>query len=421
MLSESLQSSEVQIAANRQALESKQLQDEATFTIKAKWLTQRGAFISHLDEIQASNDLIRDLVMMRALNDIHKAQVLSTFQGRIPDDVVQVQDSLQRLHRALARSNRSSPSEKALEISIRIQEVAGYVQMQKKLVLLYDYMDLREGSAVYTLQFHPASAVPTSSTMILAETMMTEPRSSAGRIESSTDVVLSHRLCDVEPDADESIKDIGSILTPRTPNSIPDSWHQLFQDISSSWEIQSTVAELIQNSTKYRTYINLAVQIALSYMYFVSIGTSHTYPRLSNYRYYRAVQEEEKALQPDSILMPYLSIGFGSKAPKRSTYDIGGPASYTLFQNEGITRLGILLHQVGCWTTIEEQDLSTARETARSKRNELMHNAGMPYTQVVDLCFASRDRDHEPQAQAELIYRGVVVPLQTIVNELIWD
>ncbi len=414
-LPESLQSREAELAAGHQTSESEQHQSAATLVIKAKWLKQRKAFITHIDEIHASNERIKNLVMMRALNDIHKAQIFSTYQGKIPDDVLHAQNSLQRLHRALAGSNKPAPSEKALEISLRIQKASDYVQLQKKLVSQYDCIDLREESAVYTLQVHSADAV--RSRMLLAETMMTVTGSSVPSIKSDTDVVLSHFLRDQEPDADEPFKNIGSISTP---GSIADN-HQLFQDISSYWEIQSTVAELIKKNAKYRTYVNLGVQIALSYMYFASIDTSHTYPHLSDYRYYKSIQEVEKALRPDGILMPYLRIGFGSKAPKKSTIDVGGPTSYTFLQNEGITKLGILLHQVGCWTTIDEQDLSTAREVARAKRNELMHDAGMPYTQVVDLCFASKDIYNEPQAQAEMIYRGVLVPLQRIVDDLRWD
>ncbi len=118
--------------------------------------------------------------------------------------------------------------------------------------------------------------------------------------------------------------------------------------------------------------------------------------------------------------MPYLGVGFGSKPPKKSTIDIGGSASQSLFQDEATTSLGLLLHQIGCWALIKEEDLTKASNVAKANRNELLLAAGMPYTQVVGLCLESKEVDHEPQAKADRVYRKVVVPLQKLVDELRW-
>ena len=139
-----------------------------------------------------------------------------------------------------------------------------------------------------------------------------------------------------------------------------------------------------------------------------------------DYRYYNPAASENKALGPDSILMPYLSVGFGSKVPKKSTVDIGGSVSHSLSEDEAMSSLGLLLHQVGCWAVLEEQDPFAAREIAKSKRDDLIKGAGLPYTQVVDLCLASKEVDWEPQAQADRIYKKVVGPLQKLVDELRW-
>ena len=83
-----------------------------------------------------------------------------------------------------------------------------------------------------------------------------------------------------------------------------------------------------------------------------------------------------------------------------------------------MTNPGLLLHQIGCWVVLEEQEPGTARNVVKAKKKELIHNAGMPYTLVVDLCLASKEDSWEPQVQAERTYRNVIVPLQKIVNEL---
>ncbi|KAL2050684.1 hypothetical protein ABVK25_009070 [Lepraria finkii] len=309
---QSLQDANVQEGSKLQASAAKQLQDAATIAIKAKWLTKRSAFIHHLEEIHASIDFIRDIVSMRALTSIHNLLVVPISNGTIPEDVLAVQHSLQRLHRALSDSNKRSTDHTPIAISIRILKASDYIQMKKKIALQHDYTTFRTETAVYPLQLE--SADPSLSTMVLAETLLSTPQSSTLRIALDMDVILSRMLHVQAPEADESLHDIGSIATP---NSLTDI-HQLFQDISASWVIQDTLAGLIKEKTRYRTYCRLAVQIAISYSYFVSLGSSHPYPRLMDYRYYDPIASERKALGPDSILMPYLSVGFGSKAPKRA-------------------------------------------------------------------------------------------------------
>ena len=412
---QSLQDANVQEGSKLQASAAKKLQDAATIAIKAKWLTKRSAFIHHLEEIHASIDFIRDIVSMRALTSIHNLLVVPISNGTIPEDVLAVQHSLQRLHRALSDSNKRSTDHTPIAISIRILKASDYIQMKKKIALQHDYTTFRTETAVYPLQLE--SADPSLSTMVLAETLLSTPQSSTLRIALDMDVILSRMLHVQAPEADESLHDIGSIATP---NSLTDI-HQLFQDISASWVIQDTLAGLIKEKTRYGTYFRLAVQIAISYSYFVSLGSSHPYPRLMDYRYYDPIVSERKALGPDSILMPYLRVGFGSKAPKKSTVDIGGSASHSLFEDEAMNRLGLLLHQVGCWAVLEEQDPFAAKEIAKSKRDDLIKGAGIPYTQVVDLCLASKEENWEPQAQADRIYRKVVGPLQKLVDELRWD
>lgn len=75
------------------------------------------------------------------------------------------------------------------------------------------------------------------------------------------------------------------------------------------------------------TYISFAFQIAISYIYFVSIGTSHSYPKFFDYRYYSLLDRRDEALRPESILHPFLSIGFGLEPPMESTIDISGSKS----------------------------------------------------------------------------------------------
>ena len=399
-------------AATQQAHTVKRLQSEATLIMKAKWVGgQKKEFEKHLEEIHASNDFIRDIVSMRTLGSIHNILLVPEFKGEIPREVLLVQDSLHQLHHALNHSNQGSRETKPVVISIRVMEAAAYVQLRKRLTVHHDYIAFRENSALYPLQVQPSTA--TSSTVVLAETLMDGQKSFAA---PDTAKPLSEMLLGQSVDAYEAFKEIGSVIEAQSSLG----WHRLFQDISTSWTVHNTLADLIKSTTKFRTYIHLAVMVSISYMYLASIGTPHQYPRLIDYRYYGLASEAKRVLDPYEVLEPYLSVGFGSRAPRRSTKDIGGTSGH-FSGDEAMTGLGLVLHELGCWKTLDEQDPNIARDTARGERKDLQTSAGTTYAEVVDLCFAAKEVEWERHARAANIYRKVVAPLQKLVSDLRWD
>ena len=399
-------------AAIQQGHAAERLQSEATLIMKAKWVGgQKKEFEKHLQEIHASNDFIRDIVSMRTLGNIYNILVVPEFKGEIPEEVLSVQNSLHRLHHALNHSNQASPDTKPVVISIRVMEAAAYVQLRKRLTVHHDYIQFHENSALYPLQVQPSTA--TSSTVVLAETPMVADQHFAC---PPTDNSLSDMLLGQSVDAYEALKDIGSI----TKDMSSMDCHRLFQDISLSWTVQNTLADLIKSTSKFRTYMHLAVKVSISYMYLASIGTPHKYPRLIDYRCYRSASDAKRVLDPDEVLEPYLSAGFGSRAPRRSTTDIGGTSSH-LSGDEAMTGLGLVLHELGCWKTLDERDPTRARDTARAERKDLQASAGTTYAEIVDVCFAAKEVEWERHACAANIYRKVVAPLQKLVSDLRWD
>ena len=399
-------------AATQQAHAAEQFQSEATLIMKAKWVGgQRKEFEKHLEEIHASNDFIRDIVSMRTLGSIYNILVVPEFKGEIPEEILGVQDSLHRLHHALNHSNQGSPQTQPVVISIRIMDAAAYVQLRKTLTIHHDYISFHENSALYPLQVQALTA--TSSTVVLAETPMIADKHFAC---PPTEKLLSKMLLDQSVDAYEALKEIGSI----SENLSSLDCHRLFQDISTSWKVQNTLADLIKSTIKFRTYIHLAVKVSISYMYLASIGTPHQYPRLIDYRYYESAAEPKKVLAADEVLEPYLSVGFGSRAPRRSTKDIGGTAP-ELSGDVAMMGLGLLLHELGCWKMLDDQDPSRARDIARGERKDLQASAGTTYAEIVDLCFAAKEGELERHARAANIYRKVVAPLQKLVSDLRWD
>ena len=223
-------------------------------------------------------------------------------------------------------------------------------------------------------------------------------------------------LLDQSVDPDKALENIGSV--PEAHSSL--GYHRMFQDVSASWMVQSTLGDLIESNNKFRTYIHLAAKASVSYMYWASIGTSHQYPRLIDYQYYVVASDEKTNLNPYDVLEPFLSAGFGSRPPPRSTTDIGG-TSGCFSGNEAMTGLGLILHQLGCWKTLDEQDLSIARDTARGERRDLQTSAGTSYADVVDFCFTAKDVGWERHACAASIYKKVVAPLEKLVADLGWD
>jgi hypothetical protein len=406
------------IAADNQRSASKHLQDVATVAVKARWIRQRKSFIAHLEDIQSSINIITTIVGLRIQADIRKIVTAPVFDGPIPDDILSAQDSLQRLHCALVKRNKSGrifSNHKSAVISIRVLKATGYVQAKKKVQADHGYLRFRENSAVYPLQVGFANEG--LSTMVLAETTFATSTSVAQPCLLDSNTSLSELLCNKDEDGEYSLKAIGPILTPGSATDV----HELFQDISTCWTIRDTLEGLMKRTQKYRTFINLAVHIAISYMHFVPIARSHSYPQLSNYLYYSPDACDSKEIGPGHVLTPFLNVGFGSKAPKKSTLEIGGFESQTTDGDEALVRLGLMLHQIGCWNVFDEMDLVTARKTAKSRRNDLLMGAGMPFTQVVELCLASKDEEFDPLELAKRIYGTVVVPLQKLVDELNWD
>lgn len=405
---------DVENAAAQQAELASRLQAKATLVKKARWLGQKKQFIKHIDEIQASNDIIRDIVSLRTLGSIHNILVIPEFKGKIPENVLMVQASLQRLHHALKHANQGSQEDKPVDISIRVLEAATYLQLRKRIAAQHNYLEFWDESILYPLQIRSPDSQ--RSTLVLAEVKMKSRQSSTPRIASDMVIPVSTMLKGESADEYEAFKEIGSVVESREPSDA----HRLFEDISTSWTLQNTLAALIRSTAKFRTYVNLATQIAMSYVYFASIGLTHGFPKLDNYRYYRPLAMGKQILGPEDVLEPYLTVGFGSRAPRQSTMDIGG-AIDRVSGDEAMTHLGILLHEVGCWRIVDEEHLERAKETAKNQRQDLQLAAGISYTQVVDVCFAAKEGEWAQATCATNIYRRIVAPLEQIVSELRWE
>ena len=336
-----LNDSDASSAAAQDTYMAQQLQAKATAIAKARWIGRRKEFAEHLNEIRVSNDFIRDIFSLRALGTIRNALVGLEYDGEVPDDILAVQDSLRRLHHVLTNLNQGSSGQTPATISIRVMDAAGYLRLQKRLAAQHDYIGFRKDSALYPLQIKPVTAVP--STVVIAETLIKPQLSSAPRVELDTIVPLSQMLHGPSTDAFEAFEKIGTIADDHSPGDI----HCLYEDISTSWTVQITLASLIQSESRFRTFMQLALQVSVSYMFFGSITTTHRYPRLIDYQYYKEALDSDLSLGPNDVLEPYLCVGFGARAPRRSTKDIGGTGGY-IAGDEIMTSLGIILHQLGC-------------------------------------------------------------------------
>ena len=73
------------------------------------------------------------------------------------------------------------------------------------------------------------------------------------------------------------------------------------------------------------------------------------------------------------------------------------------------------------WRILDTEVSQRAVEAARAQRNDLQLNAGTAFASVVDHCLTAKDVEWEHQARAAYIYKKVVVPLEKLVSELIWD
>lgn len=397
-----------QVAANCQRFAEENQQTAATFSVKARWAFKRKSFLTHLIDIDISLEQIITIVDLRIPR---AAEMASEFRGLIPDEILSVQDSLQRLHSALVEINKDEGkrvNQKPLLVSIRSFTAKDCEQMKKKIQADHDYLRFRENSIVYPLQ----AGFPEEKLRILILAAINSRSSTSPLKTMMRDVTdpLSQLLCEINEEAENSFQMIHSSANL-----------ELYQDISTSWKIQDNLESIMKRTTKFRTYISLAVQIATSYMHFVPIAQLSTYPGLSSYQYYSPDPEESKDIGHGQVLMHFLDVGLGSKAPKKTTHEIGGYGGQTTDMDIALVRLGLLLHQVACWYVFDDMDLETARDNARARRSDLIKEAGTSFTKVVDSCLNSKNEDIDSLAQSRKIYGYVVMPLQDLVDELKWD
>jgi len=155
-----------------------------------------------------------------------------------------VEDSLRRLHSAFVASNKSTSIHKPLGLSVWILEAADCLRTRKRLLVQHTYLQFRDDSTVYPLQFHAEEE--TDSKMVLAETLLASKIPPDLQLVTENDVSLPAELCNLDPGADESFRPIGCIVTP----GVSSDKYQLVQDISISWEMQITLNDLIRGTKK---------------------------------------------------------------------------------------------------------------------------------------------------------------------------
>ena len=412
-----LGATEVDAETKRQEAKSKEYQQSARLYAKGKWTThQRKRFLENIDGIHDSNDLIRDIATVRALVGIHHAILGSKKSVEVPDYVSAVNESLRRVHRGLASFNHNVVNQPALSVKLRVSRMEEYISNPKRIALEHTYLHFREESIVYPIQIDAGTA--SKSKLVLVEALLHPPGiSDAVAAPQGGGKALSQAICDDAPEDDEPFRQIGEVISP----DLSTDTHALFQDVSVSWNVQQDLQSLIRDTTRFRTYLNLAARLAISYMYFISVGGLRSFPKLSDYQYYTPIDEEHKEFDSDNILSPYLSAGFGRKTPKRSTNAIGGIAGPSMQQNEALTRLGLILYQVGCWTALEGANLLELRTAVRRGRNDLLDRTGVPFTEIVDQCLDSKEDYCEPQEEVRRLYTNVIAPLQELADQVRWD
>lgn len=408
---------EVNIETERQKSKSREYQKATSLVQKAKWaIGQRKAFIDNVASIHDSNDLIRDIATQRALIGMHRVILGNKSSNELPQSISLVNEALRRAHKGLTFFNKGVQNHPALSASLRILKADEYVSNSKRIALQHPYLNFGRESAIFPLQID--SSISSGSRLVLVETSI-KPGERPGVTQDHLNerATLAQTLCDEAADDEEPIRRLGNIVSP---DAISDA-HVLYQDVSVSWTVHETLQGLISSHDRFRSYTLLAARLATSYMYYVFVGGMRSFPVLSDYHYYTPVGENLSHFNADNILLPYLTAGFGSKAPKRSTLDIGGITSPSMQQDEALTRLGLLLYQVGCWTVLTGDDLPGMRRAVREERNNLLDRTGVSFTGIVDRCLTSMEEDCDPHKEVERLYREVVAPLQELADQIKWD
>ncbi|MCJ1384074.1 hypothetical protein MMC17_007190 [Xylographa soralifera] len=292
-------------------------QISASLSQKLKWnFLHKKVFHDAIEELNASNDIIWRLVQIRSLADPGIFLRLNS-QKQGDSTLKSTQAFIQRFHKATLSVNQGQVGDN-LELNVRLVEK----HESTRELWSGQEIDFRPGAAVVQVQAR-RHAEGMRSSLLLVDSFLNERPKNPELINEGAVIVSLKDVISNEPDGGslDTFKLIGHIA-PQTDTAAS---HVIYQDISTSWLLRSSLATELRNvylrDHKFALqHIALAVLAALPYTQCVKEQLTTPYPRPQNYQFYDCADEPD--LSNDQPI-PYVSIGLGSRTPRPLTRSAG--------------------------------------------------------------------------------------------------
>ncbi len=389
-------------------------QRSASLFRRLRWtLIQSKVFNEAITELGVCNNNIRHLIVIKSWADpTFLLQARNQSQNNANLDKAQA--LLQRLNKAILSVNKE-PRPDYLEVNIRLvnrHEVTRSLWNDQGL-------EFRPEANVVQLQARRPGDGEQSCFLLVDAPPKGEVCGTPGAWPTkgaSIDSLKDNIVPQADPGCENNFKLVGHIPS----QAANEGSYVIYQDVSASWTIRSSLAVDLQNSRyKDRAYaaghISLAALAALPYVQCVKERLTTPYPRPQHFQFY------DYADAPDSLdeelVVPYVSAGFGSRTPRPLTRTAGrfAPIDHSICV-PGI-ELGLLLFQIGSWTPLEYHEGHRALEKMRNEAlgsiDEVVKHSGLGFAKIVELCLQLKKDNHE-----EDLYSMVVAKLQELDEEM---
>ncbi|KAH8790775.1 hypothetical protein BGZ57DRAFT_27118 [Hyaloscypha finlandica] len=395
------------------AVRAKDLQSSSSLLGRLKWATEdRGAFFSAIEELAHANDLLENLLRIKAPED-------DTFLARGQENdqttcesIKSIRASLEKLHQDLLAANPNGREvEYCLKLALEGRGKESYA----------DYVDEQfdSSSAVYSLQAHMKKKYGNNSYYLLAETAIGDET----RVPVISNVATA--VSNIDPNADPPLQCLGGNTSQE--GNIPKL--RIYQDKTSHWTKTQTLAKALQDQSFQdicfqKHYIQLGLFSAFSYAVLPFTFKGKTkFPQTSNYIYYdqvsgeplesniaessdstsKAEEDDSRTHRPDSsdprsisdpsieerfqdLQSPYINFGFGSRPPSISTKALGKRPGFTAPTNNALVSLGLLLYQIGSWQAMPSGDIVQMRRDALDRTHDLIRLSGVEFADITRAC-----------------------------------
>lgn len=395
--------------------ESRRIQSATGLWVHIKWAHHVRADLEKcIRDIKDTVDILDRTLSLRDLNEPqHLVHVESMSPSTSKDALNEYQNLLLDVHLALGRLQKPLKSPPR-NLSIALLEDCNELWRQANEE--QSELSLEENGLILWLQLQDHDQ-PTQSTFLIVEAVKSWSTEHHFAETYPALVDLARPAATTAENETRNYEAWGALLSPK--------WvylrHMVFAE-RKPWHRVTTLRDLVQredvkNILTRRALADLAMQLLEGYLRLLSVAPSCSNLRSDNVAYYRPANEQIDMSDPDWLLHPYISCGFGSPAPERRLGLQSGPLKDP---NAAIIEIGLVLFQLGSHRVVNYDPhvgkvmpatLKLVRRESLHRLNEVEVTYGPKFANVVSACLQAKASNHVD------VVRNAIATLSVLKDE----